>query len=434
MSQLKQYHDGSGNAYNTLVRREEPLQCCIKHRQSCSLSPASDEALSTSDANPKPRPEISENPVQAAVMRWPTRKASSPRAADSRRSPSHDGSHLRVSRPGAGPGIQPSSPNGWATDLGLMNHFTSLTSTTLPGASRHLWQMEIPREAIAYPFLMHQILSVSAFHLASLDSSQNQTYLSRAFYHQQYAICGIKEEVTDITPINCHALFIASSLLFFGAFATTSQATARPCHREVDNILDIFTLIRGVSAILSSSKENIRNGIFGEFMECSSPPERTGLLNLLLERLPAISKGLTADRRISHEARALAEEAMDGLRVSIGRAKTAATELSVAIVWPMTLSNGFLTLLRVHHTAALVVVAHYCVVLHAAGSEFWFVRGWGRRLIDAIAESLLPSWHEEIQWPLGLIKSGENSGSLGRDRLRLEVGDSRFGQEVKGAV
>lgn len=70
---------------------------------------------------------------------------------------------------------------------------------------------------------------------------------------------------------------------------------------------------------------------------------------MLLEELPRIRERFARDRHMSHEAKALAGEAIDGMREIAGRAAAAATELTVAIVWPMTLSDGFLTLLRVHH-------------------------------------------------------------------------------------
>ncbi|KAK2764728.1 hypothetical protein CKAH01_04893 [Colletotrichum kahawae] len=59
--------------------------------------------------------------------------------------------------------------SSWTADLGLMNHFTSMTSATLPGANLHTWKDKVPKVATDYPFLMHQILAVSAFHLASLE-------------------------------------------------------------------------------------------------------------------------------------------------------------------------------------------------------------------------------------------------------------------------
>ncbi|KPM43670.1 hypothetical protein AK830_g2843 [Neonectria ditissima] len=296
----------------------------------------------------------------------------------------------------------PELPSSWTADLNLMNHYTTLTSGTLPGASQRVWQTEVPKEAVAHPFLMHQILAVSAFHLASLQPAQSQAHFTQAFQHQQHAIGGINAEVSHVTSRNCHALFAASSLLFIGSFAVSTPALHKTRQRAVDNMVDIFTLVRGVSSILSSSKEEIRHGVLGDFMECDFRPRESALLTLLLEKLPEIRPGLDANG-VNPEAQAVVEEAVAGLRKSVDMASAATPELNVAIIWPMTLKDDFLAMLRVHHPAALVIVSHYCAVLHAAGSDYWFMEGWGRCVTLAIAESLAPSWQGCIQWPLASV-------------------------------
>ncbi|KAI8654709.1 PKS-ER domain-containing protein [Fusarium keratoplasticum] len=70
--------------------------------------------------------------------------------------------------------------------------------------------------------------------------------------------------------------------------------------------------------------------------------------------------------------KAQAEEAIFALGESVGRASAASPELNVAIIWPMTLKDGFLDLIRARHPAALVVVAHYCTPnLVSANMQAW---------------------------------------------------------------
>ncbi|KAJ3500373.1 hypothetical protein NM208_g17158 [Fusarium decemcellulare] len=287
-----------------------------------------------------------------------------------------------------------------------MNHYTSHTSATLPGACHRVWEVDIPQDAVAHPFLMHQILAVSAFHLATLDKSNSQMHLSKAFQHQHHTICGITAEVSNVTPKNCHALFAASSLLFMGAFAASTAATGKP---QVDDILGVFSLVRGVGTIMNLSQHVSNEGILREFMQCNAEPGSTGLLGLLLEQLPRIYQNLNGDG-VDHEAEALVKDAIFGLGASTAKASAATPELNVALIWPMTLKDGFLELLRAHNPAALVVVAHYCTVLHAVGSDFWFIRGWGHRLITAVADALGPEWQAAIKWPVDYIASCIDSG------------------------
>lgn len=289
-----------------------------------------------------------------------------------------------------------------------MSHYSSITSATLPGANHHVWQIEIPSVAVAYPFLMHQILAVSAFHLASLNPSQGQAHLSRAFQHQHHAISGIRAEVSAVTARNCHALFAASSLLFIGAFAACSPARGRSLRQEVDDMLSVFTHVRGVRSILNSFNGAIRDGILGDFMECNSHTEGTGLLTSLLQRLPRIKEDFDANNT-DPVVKEMTEEAIFALGESVGRSSAATPELNVAIIWPMSLKDGFLDLIRARHPAALVVVAHYCTVLDAVGSKFWFLENWGSRLLTAIVEALEPCWHESVRWTMDCVKYGAAS-------------------------
>ncbi|KAF4967877.1 hypothetical protein FSARC_4644 [Fusarium sarcochroum] len=356
----KKSRNGCSRCKQRKVKCDERRPCgvCIKRGLSCSLisSPSLDSASLKGQVSPNAISFIGTEDVQP----------------------------LNFSK---GTSIAPKCqrPSGWTEDLGLMSHYASITSATLPGANRRVWQIEIPKVGVAYPFLMHQILAVSAFHLARLNPSERQEYLSRALQHQHHAICGIRGEVATVTPRNCHALFAGSSLLFIGAFAACARTSGGNLEQKVNDLLGVFVLVRGVNSILNLFKDVIRNGTFGEFIECNSYAGGTGLLSSLVERLHLITESLDAGK-VDHVVKAQAGEAIFALGESAGRASTAAPELNVAIIWPMIIKDGFLQLIRDRHPAALVVIAHYCTVLHAVGSKFWFLENWGHEMLDAIVE------------------------------------------------
>lgn len=305
------------------------------------------------------------------------------------------------------------------TDLGLMNHFTSVTSATLPGANLHTWRDKVPAVAAGSPYLMHQILAVAAFHLACsgplgspsaqahTQQQQRQEKLSSALQHQHHAIRGVQDEISHVTPANCDALFAASSLLFIGAFAASGPTLHSPLRQlEVDDILEVFTLIRGVSSVLASARENVRHGILKDFMKCNPYLGGNELLTLLQDNISRIQAGGLDQHDVNSEVKSIIGEAVLGFRNSIERASSMTPELNVAVSWPMILRDNFMALLVVQEPASLVVLAHYCTVIHAAGSQFWFMREWGCHLIAAILRSLPPNWHDEIQWPVSYVKPG----------------------------
>lgn len=245
---------------------------------------------------------------------------------------------------------------------------------------------------------MHQILAISAFHLGHLQPSKARLYLIRALQHQQNAVGGIKTEVSQVTTNNCHALFIASSLLFIGAFAASTTVMCPDGRRAVDDLLNVFILLRGVGGILGSSKDQFHRGILKDFMQCDSQKMGSELLQSLPSRLDRVRRYVETSE-VSPEAKALVEEALITLRERVIGASTTSPELNVAVLWPMHLKDDFLALIRTYSPVALVVIAQYSLVLHAAGQDFWFIKGWGWRLNSHVTGLLSSEWRELVTLP-----------------------------------
>ncbi|KAK1672353.1 hypothetical protein BDP55DRAFT_750748 [Colletotrichum godetiae] len=137
-------------------------------------------------------------------------------------------------------------------------------------------------------------------------------------------------------------------------------------------------------------------------MQCHPDVGGNELLGLLREKLSRIERGLN-QRNMSLEVKSLIEEAISGLRDSIERASSITPELNLAVSLPMILRDNFMALLVVRDPTSLFVLAHYCTVIHAAGSQFRFMKDWGRHLIAAIFRSLPPNWRDEIRWPIDYV-------------------------------
>ncbi|KAJ0330030.1 hypothetical protein COL5a_003863 [Colletotrichum fioriniae] len=327
----------------------------------------------------------------------------------------------------------------WMTDLGLMNHFTSVTSATLPGANLHTWRDKVPAVAADSPYLMHQILAVSAFHLAIIEplgsfsaqahtqQQQRQEKLSLALQHQHHAIRGVQSEISHVTPGNCDALFAASSLLFIGAFAASGPMLHSPLRQlEVDDILEVFTLIRGVSSVLASARENVRHGILKDFMKCNPYLGGNELLTLLQDNVSRIQGGLD-QHDVSSEVKSIIGEAVLGFRNSIERASSITPELNVAVSWPMVLRDNFMALLVVRDPASLVVLAHYTLVggprqEHAAvalGDNIYVVAGieldasqpTGVSIIDSVELYNIPKDEWSFAAPLPIPMNHANAAA-----------------------
>ncbi|KAG7115843.1 Ribosome quality control complex subunit 2 like protein [Verticillium longisporum] len=128
----------------------------------------------------------------------------------------------------------------------------------------------------------------------------------------------------------------------------------------VDNILDVFLLIRGMSEILDASELLIRRGTLGHlFAQETAPPTSTPLLDSVAARL------MTFNAAIDPTNVVVARE-LEGLISWIHRATatTALPENRIALTWPIDLSGDYISLLRQRDPAALSLLAYYCVIAH----------------------------------------------------------------------
>ncbi|KAM0323124.1 hypothetical protein ACHAQA_008974 [Verticillium albo-atrum] len=299
----------------------------------------------------------------------------------------------------------------WYTDLELMHHYSTTACLTLPRSNdlQHIWQLEIPKLALTHVFLLHQVLAFSALHLAHLRPERRAAYALTASQHQTDAVAGMRTALARITSANCDPLFGASSLLLLSAYAMFPHQQQycgpdqTPAPPTVDNILDVFLLIRGMSEILDASELTIRRGTLGTmFAQETAPPTSTPLLDSVVTRLTAFRASIDpAPTVVAREA--------EGLISWIQRASmtTALPENRVALTWPIDLSGDYIALLRRRDPAALALLAYYCVVVSAVEPTTWYMKGWGRSAIRSIDECLDPAWRELIEWPLLFINGSE---------------------------
>ncbi|KAF2680481.1 hypothetical protein K458DRAFT_489906 [Lentithecium fluviatile CBS 122367] len=262
---------------------------------------------------------------------------------------------------------------GWMEDLELMHHYTAHSYLTMPGVetARQTWGYAVPQEAFKYRFLMHSILAFAANHLAHIHPSRSHHFHLLGSTHQTASIKGLNEEISnhEMAAINAHALFAGASLISLNAFADTDG-------HNLNALIDIFALLRGLHTILGTTEPLIRKGPFADIVrqipvpsEHKPPP----LLSAFLVDIQALSTGLRPlypDDRCN-AAELLREALQNGIENSTYPA------LRAVMTWPMNIDTEYLELLRARTDQDVVgVFRQYCRIMEYAGTEWWFLSGW----------------------------------------------------------
>ncbi|KAH8788469.1 hypothetical protein F5883DRAFT_532132 [Diaporthe sp. PMI_573] len=290
-----------------------------------------------------------------------------------------------------------------------MHHYTSTSYLTIccsPSVQK-VFQSDIPKEPFAHPFLLHQILALSAYHLAYLQPDHRHPFLTDAAKHQNNAINLMRVALTDTNSSNCHALFASSALLTLGAFATyPSQEKYDETFAPVDSLLDIFTLTVGMRTIFRTSDVDLRKGPLGNiFVRGPGDDSRRTVetkLQPLFDQLSylncMIAESCIPETRIVHEATLSLIDCI--VKVSSANVLTVPAEFRAVFLWPGMMSGKYLSMLRKQHPAALVVLAHFCVVMRMAEPFSWFLEGWAKALMTAIFEQVSEGlWSRLLEWP-----------------------------------
>ena len=280
----------------------------------------------------------------------------------------------------------------------LFYHFLSDTCKTfLPGELAEIYCRSTTSCAIAYPFLMHTTLAVSAFHLSILRPSQQAYYKWLAVSYQAKALMNINTILDHVNADNCLAILLFSHQIgihsFIDVFAHASSEG--PFHSFLDRLVHIIGLMRGIYAVISPWWDTLLTTQIGPILmksqDSSKPGDETTRLR---ERIEAAQ--LTEDNRNTYRQSIIGlQHQFDALHhISEDHLATP----SMVFAWLMRASSEFLRLLDERRPEPLVILAYYSVLLHRRRTS-WVVSDAGRNLFVSISEHLGRWWEPWMEWP-----------------------------------
>jgi hypothetical protein len=278
---------------------------------------------------------------------------------------------------------------------------------------RFTWRIEAPKVAVTYTFLMHEILAFSAFHKASQLPDKRQEYYTLGIYHQDLAIKGMRPKLQNIVPGEAPAIVATSTLLTLGVFASTgfeascSETPSQPS--AIDSILNIFTLMQGMGNVLALAHVHVLESFLAPMFRdpLESTPSQP-LLQELIHHLPSVVSFFESKEDLTDEEREGFVGVINHFEPVLRLASPARVdnrELRFLFFWPLHLDGIFLVSIRQRHSGALVILMYYATMLFAAEPRYWFMNGWGHRLMKACHEEVDKSWLPILQWPLSFLET-----------------------------
>ncbi|KAK0483245.1 hypothetical protein IW261DRAFT_1605476 [Armillaria novae-zelandiae] len=320
-------------------------------------------------------------------------------------------------------------------DVQLMHHYATATSCSLASdpASASVWRSIVPKIAfdVNNQYLLHAILALSALHVHHADPTASQYAVAASAHHLQ-AKTGVHNAEADVTQVDNNAIFITLALLALYEFATSPTASSYSSSPQIT--------FRAIPPKVAQNWTQLHDGVLGPLLVVLTPK----VVPTPLEgQFPSSLSTLLSKMHSSPEVEELYDVPVytaykDSIHF-LERAWKVSFEkdycMRASCMWWAKLSNTFIRLLLERRPRALLILAHYCVMMKrvTVDGPWWARKQWGNEAAKILA-SLDDRWMPWTGWLLNqLDASCENQtfdiagtdfmtwlsemGSLGQDGI-----------------
>lgn len=289
------------------------------------------------------------------------------------------------------------SPELNFSDLELLHQyltFTCVATSQLPEVTSHI-QTTVPPLAQSHPFVMRGILAMGATHLSRLRPSRQAHYDLLAASNHTKALPNFRSGLRNMNSENCYPLIVYSKSLVWCSMASDpSAASTESAKRSSTTWLPHwFTLLHGSCVVVETSRR---------LLTTRPPMVQTSDDQLDDIETPDDNQFLTLHAQLLRQnAPVLSQTILLKLREAFVRAslpKQNTPYRNAINSWFGSLPDQYILSLQQKEPWALILLAHFCVLLHRS-ETVWIMKGHAMRLLLLIDELLSDEWKEMISWP-----------------------------------
>lgn len=311
--------------------------------------------------------------------------------------------------------------------MGYLLHFVQSTSLTLPRSESetlYFWSMQIPNEALRHSFLMYGLFSLAATHMAFLATNADisKGHDEAAMRYQEASLADFQRHAKSPNESNAVALLAYARCL--GTARLGRKAEHGGIFTNTAQMAEIFYLIQGSIETMMSLQKFLPDGsdfrIPVEELEelgrladedvmvkdaqsvKNIPPAILDRLDTLPDRLnealpqslarpiAEVQACLSANTAlISAFARAYSVSPSNPSLVSSDN-NTVATIWAAIESWLRFVPDHYVYMLEQSDPAALIIFAHFCVLVKRFDAKYWQFQGLAERLVRLVEVNLEP--------------------------------------------
>jgi hypothetical protein len=294
--------------------------------------------------------------------------------------------------------------------LRLMHHFCIFTAKTLSvePAGHELLQTHLVNVAFDYTFLLHTVLALASLHLSRIDQSLQDSYMQQAGKHHDAGIAMFRNDIQNIDETNYEAVLFFAAIM--DPYSTAISMSAIDANHALDSILQSFALTRRLRpmvaqfypAVLASSFARlIPKDTQGVDWQRTESPINTELVKL--RKFSDVVQHLYPPDIV--EAYSSAIHILDLVFEQVASQLPNLPSHALVKMWVHLVKPRFLELLSERQPGALIIFAHYGVLLKRI-DHYWFLEGFAEQVLH-IADTFVPGeWKAWLDWPREQIYAG----------------------------
>ncbi|KAJ5545928.1 hypothetical protein N7494_003513 [Penicillium frequentans] len=244
------------------------------------------------------------------------------------------------------------------------------------------------------PYLMNELLALAATHISILRPSDRHLYRHHAAQLQNHALASFHSSNNPEKSEEHMSRFIFSSVLGMHMLCDTLNFRDPDFTAFLDTFTHYLRIHCGVRPVIRDKWHILADTALGPILRhgASQLGPNTGLGPECSRLLQLVEKSLDYPN-LSNRDRGLAK----GLQLGILYQFPGFYSVGVHS-WPVTVPPEYIDLLARRAPDALVILAHFAVILHSHRDNWLFGDG-GRYLIQSISEFLGPDWEEWLVFP-----------------------------------
>ena len=297
-------------------------------------------------------------------------------------------------------------------ELELLHQFTTQTCFTLSDRpeSHAMWQITVPQEGFKHSFLMREMLAISALHLSFLRPDRHDHYTQLANRNQDEALSTFYPLMTNMDRSNCDAFFATSTLIVVYGFESPKASESLGFfNSKTEHSYEWLALIKGVYTIIISVFPWIKNGKLSALLhDHEEGPKSTSLPSDLDDQLNDLDK-LCEQASGGEDAIRMYKGVLGWLKncfIRMTNRTPIDCEVSIAFLWPVRLPQEFISRLHDGEPIALIILAHYCVMLHHL-DNYWWLNGWATHIVRKIDRELDGGMRSWLEWATAVVAGND---------------------------